>query len=403
MMVAVHSLPLGSVFDVRVWKGIAMTNRLISTLAALLVLTTLSTQAARADKDLLEETVGFMSQIIYLQAGTPAFIIGVVKDGETFVAGHGEYADGADAAPDGNTPMRIGSITKAFTGQVLAAMVADGTVSFSDPVSSHLDWDITWPRIDGRELRLIDLVTHSGGLPREIDHPQGPPEDPFLYKTLEAYKENLEAGPLVFKPGAGISYSNFGFDLLAHALSGAAGMPYEDLLKHYVLDPAGMTGTVFELTPEQETIAMQGHAPNGAPMPHVPTGTVVVGSSGLYTTTNDMLKWFAWHMDRNDPAGDEVRLLDHATYLTRDGMDVVFGMDESGFMDGMALGWVVMNADQEHPLILQKAGGRQGMLVYGAFSPTRNIGIFAAINAFDFNATVGVNAAVNALIGELSE
>jgi D-alanyl-D-alanine-carboxypeptidase/D-alanyl-D-alanine-endopeptidase len=71
-------------------------------------------------------------------------------------------------------------------------------------------------------------------------------------------------------------------------------------------------------------------------------------------------------------------------------------------MDGMALGWVVMNAREGHPVILQKAGGRQGMLVYGAFAPGRNIGIFAAINAFDFNATVGVNAAVNALIGELS-
>ncbi|MBT5432213.1 MAG: serine hydrolase [Rhodospirillaceae bacterium] len=78
--------------------------------------------------------------------------------------------------------------------------------------------------MDGRELQLIDLATHSGGLPREIDHPQGPPEDPFLYKTLEAYKANLDAGPLMFKPGTGISYSNFGFDLLAQALSGAAGL-----------------------------------------------------------------------------------------------------------------------------------------------------------------------------------
>ena len=380
-----------------------MFHRLITSLATLLVLGTASSQTARADTDLLEETVGFMSQIIYLQAGTPGFIIGVVKDGETFVAGHGEYADGSGVEPDGDTPMRIGSITKAFTGQVLAAMVADGTVSFTDPVSMHLDWDITWPGIDGRELRLIDLATHSGGLPREITHPQGPPEDPFRYKTLQAYQDNLDDDPLMFKPGTGISYSNFGFDLLAHALAGAAGRPYEELLTQYVLEPTGMTDTVFELTPDQEAMAMQGHGPFGAPMPHVPTGDVVVGSSGLHTTTNDMLKWFAWHMDRNDPAGDEVRLLDHATYLTRDGMDVVFGMDESGFMDGMALGWVVMNAGEGHPVILQKAGGRQGMLVYGAFAPSRNIGIFAAINAFDFNATVGVNAAVNALIGELSK
>lgn len=380
-----------------------MINRLVSTLATFLVLTTFSSQAARADKDLLEETVGFMAQIIYLQAGTPAFIIGAIKDGETFVAGYGEFAQGSGAAPDGDTPMRVGSITKVFTGQVLAAMVADGSVSFTDPASMYLDWDITWPQIDGREIRLIDLATHSSGLPREIVYENGPPEDPYLYKTLQAYQDNLDADPLMFKPGSGVSYSNFGFDLLAHVLAGAAGRPYEELLNQYVLEPAGLTGTAFELMPDQQAIAMQGHAPGGAPMPLVPTGDVIVGSSGLHTTTNDMLKWFAWHMDHNDPTGDEVRLLDHTSYVTRDGMDVVLGMDASGHMDALALGWVVMEPNEGRPLILQKSGGRQGMLVYGAFAPSQNIGVFAAINAFDFNATTRVNAAVNALIGQLSE
>jgi D-alanyl-D-alanine-carboxypeptidase/D-alanyl-D-alanine-endopeptidase len=379
-----------------------MMRRSLTSFAALLILVLGTAQAPHADDRFLEETVGFMAQILYLQAGTPAFVIGAVRNGETFVAGYGDFAEGSGEAPDGDTPMRIGSITKVFTGQVLAAMVADGTVNFTDPVSLHLDWDIAWPQIDGRELRLIDLATHSGGLPREVEHPAGPPEDPFRYKTIEAYQAGLDSGPLMFKPGTGISYSNFGFDILAHALAGAAGRPYEDLLTHYVLEPAGMTDTVFELTPEQQAIAMQGHGPAGNPMPHVPTGRVVVGSSGLHTTTNDMLKWFAWHMERDDPAGDEVRLLDHATYLTRDGMDVVFGMDDSGFMDGLALGWVVMDANDEHPLILQKAGGRQGMLVYGAFAPGAGIGIFAAINAYDFNAAIAVNRGVNALIGELS-
>ncbi|MGY8997471.1 MAG: D-alanyl-D-alanine-carboxypeptidase/endopeptidase AmpH, partial [Alphaproteobacteria bacterium] len=343
-----------------------MINRLISTLAALLILTTFSSQAARADRDLLEETVGFMAQIIYLQAGTPAFIIGVIKDGETFVAGYGEYADGSDSAPDGDTPMRIGSVTKAFTGQVLAAMVADGTVAFTDPVSNHLDWDVTWPQIDGRKLRLIDLATHSGGLPREIDHPQGPPEDPFLYKTLQAYQDNLGAGPLMFKPGTGISYSNFGFDLLAHALAGAAGRPYEDLLKQYVLEPAGMTGTVFELTPEQEAIAMQGHFIDGSPLPQIPSAVMVEGSGALQSTTNDILRWMAWHMDEDDKEGAEVRLLDHASYLPRNGLDAVLGTDGSGHMDAMGLGWVIMNATVDTPRILQKSGGMQSMLVYMA-------------------------------------
>ncbi|MDG2480281.1 MAG: serine hydrolase [Alphaproteobacteria bacterium] len=163
-----------------------------------------------------------------------------------------------------------------------------------------------------------------------------------------------------------------------------------------------MTSTGFELTPEQKERAMQGHFIDGSAMPHVPTGRVVVGSSGLYTTANDMLAWFTWHMNQNDQVGAETRLIDHATDLRRDAMDVVFGMNEPGFMDGMALGWVVMDAEESRRMILQKAGGMQGMLVYLTFAPAHNIGVYVAINEYDFNAGPAVNIAANELIGMLT-
>ena len=61
-------------------------------------------------------------------------------------------------------------------------------------------------------------------------------------------------------------------------------------------------------------------------------------------------------------------------------------MDEFGThgRDGARL--VIMAPEGDRPLILQKAGGLQGVFSYVAFAPARNIGVFAAINAFDFNA-----------------
>ncbi len=240
---------------------------LIRTATVLLVMLGMTT-APRADESkFLEETVGFMGQILYLQSGTPGFIIGAIKDGETFVEGFGEYADGAGAPPNGDTPMRIGSVSKVFTGQVLASLVADGTVNFTDPVSMHLDWDIDWPTMDGREIRLIDLVTHSAGLPREIEHAHGPADNPHATMTQEAFIENLNNDPLVYAPGTRIIYSNFGFDVLSAALASAAGQPFADLVRERVLEPAGMTDTMYNLTPEQQAIAMQGHFIDGSPLP----------------------------------------------------------------------------------------------------------------------------------------
>ena len=124
--------------------------------------------------------------------------------------------------------------------------------------------------------------------------------------------------------------------------------------------------------------------------------------SSLYSTPNDILRWLAWHLDRFSPQGAEVRLLDHAAYVPRDGLKPVAGFDESGHMDAMGLGWVVMEAKGTRPLILQKAGGLQGMFTYAAFAPTRGVGVFVAINQFNLGAFNAMASTANGLIEQLA-
>jgi D-alanyl-D-alanine-carboxypeptidase/D-alanyl-D-alanine-endopeptidase len=78
-----------------------------------------SASRARADA-LLDEMVAFTGQVFILDTKVPAVVIGAVRDGEISVSGFGERAGPGSQAPDGDTIMRIGSITKAFTGDVLA-------------------------------------------------------------------------------------------------------------------------------------------------------------------------------------------------------------------------------------------------------------------------------------------
>jgi len=151
---------------------------------------------------------------------------------------------------------------------------------------------------------------------------------------------SLTPDALLFAPGTGILYSNFGFDLLAQALGNVAGEPYPSLLKQRVLDPAGLKDTSFDLSEAEQSRAMQGHNFDGSPMPFLPTSPLIVGAGGLYSSTNDMLRWLGWHLDRFATANAEMRLLDHAPYLDHDGLSPVFGMDEGGMMDAMgSAGW----------------------------------------------------------------
>jgi D-alanyl-D-alanine-carboxypeptidase/D-alanyl-D-alanine-endopeptidase len=358
--------------------------------------------AAQAKDKLLEEAIEFTGTLLFEEAKVPGMVIGAVRKGETFVKGFGKARRGQDHTPDGATAFRIGSITKVFAGAVLASLVADGTVRFTDTLQSRLGWDVPIPKRDGREIRLIDLATHTSGLPREVERAPAPADDPFKTITKEAMIQNLRSEPLLYTPGTGALYSNFAFDLLAQALANAAGKPYEDLLRERVLAPAGMTSTVFTLSAEQKSRSMQGHNFDGTAMADAPTPSTIVGSGGLHSTADDMLKWIKWHLDRNSPNQTEMRFLDQAAYVQRDGLSPVFGLDESGRMDAMGLGWVVMTPYGDRPSILQKAGGLQGMFSYVAVAPVRGIGVFAAINQFNLTSFEKMVTISNELIATLA-
>ena len=119
----------------------------------------LGATGARAENKLLAEAVDFTGTFIYLGAKPPGLVIGAIRDGETVVRGFGEIADGSGRAPDGDTMMRIGSITKAFCGAAFASMVADGKVGFTDKLQDRLGWDVKIPERDGKSITLIDLAT----------------------------------------------------------------------------------------------------------------------------------------------------------------------------------------------------------------------------------------------------
>jgi D-alanyl-D-alanine-carboxypeptidase/D-alanyl-D-alanine-endopeptidase len=97
-----------------------------------------------------------------------------------------------------------------------------------------------------------------------------------------------------------------------------------------------------------------------------------------------------------------MRLLDHAIYLDRDGLNPAFGMDEGGMMDAMGLGWVVMRPEGSRPLIYHKSGGLQGQFSFVAFAPSRDMGVIVSMNQFSVEGFDGMAKAAIELITELA-
>ena len=104
-----------------------------------------SANPARAADIVLKDAAAMAGAVMWLNSGAPGLVLAVVRGEESVVRGYGEIADGTGKSPDGDTPMRIGSITKLFCGATLASMVADGKVNFTDLLQDRLGWDVKIP------------------------------------------------------------------------------------------------------------------------------------------------------------------------------------------------------------------------------------------------------------------
>ncbi len=86
----------------------------------------------------------------------------IVGDAEAAV-GVGRTGPGG-ASPGGATSFQIGSVTKVFTSLLLADAVQRGDVALDQRLDSIFPGTATHP--DGRPITLVDLATHTSGLPR---------------------------------------------------------------------------------------------------------------------------------------------------------------------------------------------------------------------------------------------
>jgi CubicO group peptidase (beta-lactamase class C family) len=204
-------------------------------------------------------------------------VIGVVRHGERSIVAYGV------AQPD--SIFEIGSISKTFTGLLLAQMTTEGKVRLDQPLRDLLPPDtVDKPR--GPEITLLDLATHHSGLPRapsvQAADPRFPSRASDLFRTLKRFG--------VARPERAIfDYSNFGVALLGQALAGRAAVEFPRLLEDRITGPLGLRDTAVSLSAPQDARSLQGYA-HGAPAPaSEPNGFGPAG--GIRSTAGDLLTY----------------------------------------------------------------------------------------------------------------
>jgi len=168
-------------------------------------------------------------------------VVGFVSLQGRRIISDGHMAESDPRQPDGNTIFEIGSISKVFTALLLADLVERGELSLNDPISKFLPTSVKAPHWNGKEITLVDLATHTSGLPRLPDNlnPQDI-ENPYADYSVQQLYEFLSRYQLTRDIGTQYEYSNLGFGLLGQLLSLKSGMNYETLVTTRIAQPLQM-------------------------------------------------------------------------------------------------------------------------------------------------------------------
>lgn len=220
---------------------------------------------------------------------TVGIVVGVIGPQGSNVVSYGRLDQKVPGAPGPDTVYEIGSITKVFTSLLLADMVRRGEVALDDPVAKYLPKSVKMPSRNGKQITLVDLATHTSGLPRIPSnlHPANP-HNPYADYTVENLYAFLSSYQLTRDPGSQYEYSNLGGGLLGHVVALRAGKDYETLLGERVLSPLHMDSTGVHLTAGERARLAPGHTTALEPESNwdIPT---LAGAGALRSTAHDML------------------------------------------------------------------------------------------------------------------
>lgn len=203
---------------------------------------------------------------------------------------HTAGASGRAGTPlNGDSIFEIGSVTKSFTGALLAQMSVRGDIRLDNPVTSLLPKSVKVPR-NGRQITLMDLATHTSGLPFLPANLSQDVQASWAQYTDKEFQEFLSSYTLPRDPGAAFQYSDTGYGLLGYALALQAGQTWEQALLSRVLLPLGLHSTRQTLTPEMRHRLVRGHDKAGREVA-VWEFKSLPGVGALRSSLNDLMRY----------------------------------------------------------------------------------------------------------------
>ncbi len=225
---------------------------------------------------------------------SPGYAVGLVQDGELIhLRGYG-MANLEQGQPlDGQSVFYIASVSKQFTAACMVLLAQQGKLALDDDIRLYV------PEMPdyGAPITIRHLIHHTSGL-RDylylIDLAGRDFEGPI--SNADGLALLIRQQGLNFPTGQRHLYCNSGYKLMAEIVARVSGLSLRQYAQRHIFAPLGMERTHFD---DDNSPAIANRVisyrtdDNGGFVPYRKAFTIV-GSGGLLTTVEDLVRW-----DRN--------------------------------------------------------------------------------------------------------
>jgi len=226
----------------------------------------------------------------WVSDNAPGVAVAVARDGEILFArgaGLANLEHGELITPD--SVFQVASVSKQFTAFATLLLASEGKIALDEDIRTYVPQFAEYPRT----VTIRHLLDHMGGL-REVNTLATMAG--WLDDDIQTHAQLMELVArqrgVNFESGARVEYSNTGYMLLAEIVSRVSGMPFEQFTRERIFAPLGMTNTRFKASRND---LVHGRASSYFPaadgFKNVIAAGESTGSTGLYTTALDLLKW----------------------------------------------------------------------------------------------------------------
>ena len=307
----------------------------------------------------------------------PGASLAVVEgDTITYHRGYGLARPGGETSGP-QTPFFIGSLTKSFTALAVMQLVERGLVELDAPVQRYLPWFRVADPEASAAMTVHHLLNQTSGLPTmagelilaEDDSPD----------ALERGVRGLATLKVTRPPGSTFQYCNLNYNILGLIVEVTTGESYADYVKHYILEPLGMSHTYTSKAVAQGDGLALGHRQwfsNPVPAPDLPIPGGSLPSGQLISCAEDMAHYLIAHL--NGGRYGDARILSGAGIdeMHRGAVDWLVG-DTS--MGRYGMGWV--ECDMDHTKTFSHAGNVPDFVAFMAIVPEQQRGLVLLFNS----------------------